>query len=104
MVLARKQGINRIFLIEIKTICMYSLRPLQLFCSDINVMIWEYPKANSTRFCRPIRFQFQKETSELAQLEKKYIEDQIHDLQPILITCRDREIYQTRAYSVYGRR
>lgn len=57
------------------------LVPLQLICSDTKKLIWENPRPNSTRSYRPIRFQFKKETPETIIMEKKYIEDQVFNLQ-----------------------
>lgn len=59
--------------------------PLRLTIDDAadhEVILWQNNRCSSTRFCRPIRFQFARETTELAQAEKKYIEDQIAQLVP----------------------
>lgn len=49
------------------------LVPLQLICSDAKKIIWENPRPNSTRFCRPIQFRFIKETSEIIMKEKNML-------------------------------
>ena len=44
---------------------------------DSNTIVWQNPRPSSPRFCRPIRFQFKKETFEVANTEVQYIEIQI---------------------------
>ena len=58
-----------------------SLVPLQLVEKkrEKNV-IWTNPLPSSTRFCRPIRVQFEKETSELTKREEEIMKDQIKNL------------------------
>jgi len=43
-------------------IFLFSLVPLQLRCSVEQNIVWENPRPSSTRFCRPIKFCFKKET------------------------------------------
>lgn len=45
-------------------------------------LIWKNPRPSSTRYCRPIRFQFQKETTQLALSEEKYFKEKIAALKP----------------------
>jgi hypothetical protein len=45
-------------------------------------ILWHNPRPSSTRFCRPIRIQFKKETAALAQAEVDYISTQIQNLVP----------------------
>ena len=54
-----------------------------------SITVWKNPRPSSTRFCRPIRFQFRKETSDLAIKEKKYI-DQITNLLPSKIVLPEK--------------
>lgn len=53
---------------------------MKLLCCD-NV-IWENPQPSSTRFCRPIKFEFIKESDEIIRSEKENIENKIHNLSP----------------------
>lgn len=55
------------------------------------VIIWKNPKPSSTRFCRPIRIQFQKETVDLTLNEKK-VDYQTENLQPFTIVINGEEI------------
>jgi hypothetical protein len=73
-----------------------SLVPLQLYnekSGGDKVIIWQNPRPSSTRFCRPIRFQFKKETTELTVQEPTDIEEQISRLIPMKhITNQNREL------------
>lgn len=71
--------------------------PLQLICrSDIpdsgDIIIWKNPRPSSTRYCRPIRFQFAKETTELSVQTEAYFKDKINNLQPCISKFNDREV------------
>ncbi|XP_054083138.1 uncharacterized protein LOC105219976 [Zeugodacus cucurbitae] len=55
-------------------------------------IIWKNPRPSSTRYCRPIRFQFQKETSQLAVNEEKYFKDKIELLKPTICTISNNKI------------
>lgn len=48
-------------------------------------ILWQNPRPSSTRFCRPIKLIFQKETPELCKNEIKNIEDQISKIKPTVI-------------------
>ena len=67
-------------------IFLTSLVPLQIVglddSSQKDIILWKNPRPSSPRYCRPIRLQFLKETVESTLDEKKYISNQIHDLQP----------------------
>lgn len=58
--------------------------PLQMTFGDH--VLWENPVPSSTRFCRPLKLQFIKETSELSQAEDRRISDEIQQLQPMTVT------------------
>ena len=50
-------------------------------------ILWQNPVPSSTRFCRPLKLQFAKETSELSQAEQlKRVNDEIKELQPMNVT------------------
>ena len=58
-----------------------SLVPLQLHRSDDDRKIyWRNPKPSSTRYCRPIRFEFVKESNQVVRSEIRRIETQISNL------------------------
>ena len=54
------------------------LVPLQL--KNGNEIIWENPRPSSTRFCRPIKLLFEKETRSLIKSETGYIKSQIDSI------------------------
>lgn len=41
-------------------------------------IIWKNPRPSSTRYCRPLRFQFKKETTQLALNEEKYFKKKLN--------------------------
>lgn len=57
-----------------------SLVPLKLLSGD--KIVWENPQPSSTKFCRPIKFEFIKESDEIIRREKGYIENKINNLFP----------------------
>lgn len=68
---------------------LFSLVPLQLnaYLKDEEVgvkkCIWKNPTPSSTRYCRPIKFKYLKETSENIRLEVSAVDNEIKDLHPI---------------------
>lgn len=69
-----------------------SLVPLQIISCINEKIIWENSKANSTRYCHLIRFQFKKETPELIRSERIYIENQISNLRCTIVQYDERNI------------
>ena len=61
-----------------------TLVPLQL--KSANSIIWQNPVPSSTRFCRPLHLQFEKESTELCLQEELSIKQQTDQLQPTHIT------------------
>lgn len=59
-----------------------SLVPLQLNVENSSQILWKNPRPSSTRLCRPIRIQFEKETDILTKAEDQHLKNQIADLQP----------------------
>ena len=57
--------------------------PLRV-CLDVteNVIMWDNPRPNSTNYCRPVRFCFEKETPESTLQEVRRMEEQIQNLGP----------------------
>lgn len=51
--------------------CLFAVSsiPLQLQATKINVIMWHNLKSSSTRFCRPIKLLFKKETAVLPNKE-----------------------------------
>lgn len=53
--------------------------PLRLVSdkTEQNIIFWQNERPSSTRYCRPIRFQFAYETTDLSKKERQHIEKQI---------------------------
>lgn len=69
-----------------------SLVPLQLnfHDSERNLILWQNPRTSSTRFCRPIRFVFAKESDQVEN-EVSHIERQIEKLEPTTLIINGRK-------------
>lgn len=80
--------------IEDGSLIVTSYVPLQLICksntSDPHKIIWKNPRPSSTRFCRPIRFQFAKETKEISVQEEEHFKNAIDNLNPTLVNIDNR--------------
>ncbi|KAL7304744.1 hypothetical protein TKK_0002981 [Trichogramma kaykai] len=61
-----------------------SLLPLQLVDTTEDIVHWTNPLPSSTRFCRPIKISFEKETAELARNEEKNLQEEINTLRPLV--------------------
>lgn len=62
------------------TIFVTSLVPLRVVDNITNEVVWQNPACSSTRYCRPIRLQYVKESVDISKNEEKYISDQINSL------------------------
>lgn len=72
-----------------------SLVPLQLTCineNKENIVIWNNPRPSSTRYCRPIKIEFLKETAETTKEQVKYVKDQEKNLVPFSEYYRGKQI------------
>lgn len=65
------------------SVFMVSLVPLRLMCGDI--IVWENPRPSSTSYCRPVMFEFAKETEEFIHLQTEAINEEISKLTPTKI-------------------
>lgn len=71
--------------IDDSSIFITSLVPIQIRVrSCVTKIVWHNVRASSTRFCRPIRIQFAKETQELTRNEKRNVDQQIQLLIPTI--------------------
>lgn len=69
--------------------------PLQLSVINKNhedITLWQNPRPSSTRFCRPIRLQFIKESVSSTREEQKYIQNQIDSLSPFHTVVNGKNI------------
>lgn len=62
------------------SVFMTSLVPLRLESKDI--LLWENPNPSSTSYCRPVKFEFIKESNELVKREEECMNDEISALVP----------------------
>lgn len=62
------------------SVFMTSLVPLRLQTEDI--ILWENPKPCSTMLCRPVKFEFVKETTDHIKSEQSKMENDIRNLLP----------------------
>ncbi|KAE9522419.1 hypothetical protein AGLY_017178 [Aphis glycines] len=66
---------------------MFSVVPLQLHFTDEgggNHILWKNPRYSSTRFCRPIKFDFIKETVKSTQEGVEAVKSEIINLHPTI--------------------
>ena len=54
--------------------------PLQLENIKNHEVLWRNPHPSSSRFCRPIRIQYVRETAEVSEEEEKYLKQHIKNL------------------------
>lgn len=68
--------------------------PLKLVLNNTSGtdLVWKNPRPSSTRYCRPIRFQFLKETLPITKSEAAYFREQIDNLIPTIFKLNDRDI------------
>lgn len=75
------------------SIFLCSLVPLRLHeHGNINETIWNNVVPSSTWFCRPIKFQFVKETDTLIRQEINEINSEINELKPFIFEAEDYTI------------
>ena len=90
-----------------------SLLPVQLKNKHTGEIYWVNPRPSSTRFCRPIKISFEKETVELCRREEEYLKQQIQNLEStqisgctveseMILTMIDEKVHNH--YSRYFRR
>lgn len=81
-----------------------SLVPLRLLCGkdkDNKKIIWQNPVTSSPRFCRPIRINFTKESTDITKNEINYIEAKINSLNKTQIGGnRCMEVKHTLAFTM----
>ncbi|GBM16744.1 hypothetical protein AVEN_9343-1 [Araneus ventricosus] len=55
-------------------------------------IVWQKPSPSSTRYCRPIKFMFSKETLNVIKIEVKSFKVQVISLLPTKISINDMEV------------
>ncbi|XP_060800854.1 uncharacterized protein LOC132903670 [Amyelois transitella] len=66
------------------------LVPLRLVANDI--VIWQNPSPASTRYCRPIKIEFQKESVDVSIQENREIENQISNLRESTVNIENKTL------------
>lgn len=74
--------------------------PLQLQTSSNNNILWNNPRPSSTRYCRPIKLIFEKETNEVSKREIGYIENQIKKIVPTKINISNKTILVNHCFKL----
>lgn len=67
-----------------------SIVPLKLVCK--NKIIWHNPRPSSTRFCRPLKIEFMKETVNSIKTERERVETEKNALIDTVISVGERKI------------
>lgn len=71
-----------------------SVVPLQLSHTDLETenttILWQNPRTSSTRFCRPIKIEFRKETDDVIKSEFSLIQNQIDQLTPTIVVKENK--------------
>lgn len=73
-----------------ESVFMISLMPLQIKSSDS--IIWKNPHPSSTKYCRPVRFNFMKENHETTNQEFNEMQSQIASLENTLVNSNDQDV------------
>ncbi|KAJ8685239.1 hypothetical protein QAD02_021032 [Eretmocerus hayati] len=63
------------------SIVQVSMVPLRIVTTEGEIL-WINPTPNSTSYCRPVQFEFQKETTEYTMSQYEHYEDKIRQLEP----------------------
>lgn len=72
-----------------------SMVPIQIYSVKDKKIVWKNLAPSSTRYCRPIKFMFAKETTNLINTEIEQIKTQVTTLLPTKILFDDHEITVT---------
>lgn len=78
---------------------LFSLQPLALIGIEENshkkINLWTNKKSSSTKYCRPIKFLYRKETADVIKHEVAKIQDEISQLEPYVVELGNQfvEVY-----------
>lgn len=73
-------------------IFLSSFVPLQIVCGEENSkVLWQNPTPSSSRFCRPIRFRFVKESTDVTKEEIRNIRNSAKSLNPTKVNLNGQE-------------
>lgn len=75
---------------------MFSLVPLQLRCSTYSSenkkILWKNHRPSSTRYCRPIKYEYKKESAQSTDQQVGEVNNEIDNIVPIKLKYNDLEI------------
>lgn len=71
---------------------LITIVPLKIVINDNNTNWWTNPKPSSTQLCRPLKFLYKEETSELTKEEVSSIEPEIVMLEPFKVIKNGKHI------------
>lgn len=69
------------------SVLMIAMVPLRIKSHDL--VVWENPQPSSTKLCRPIKFDFIKETPETTNQQYKKVQDQMDKLNHSIVAVND---------------
>lgn len=75
------------------SVFVVSLVPLQIVSTENNVVVWKNPHPSSPNYCRPIFFEFLKESPENTKLITRKYKNEIENLNNTVILCTDKELH-----------
>lgn len=75
--------------------------PIRLVDSKNGTIIWNNPRPSSTRFCRPLRFLYEKESKELVKEQIESVQSEIRNLAPTTVLTNDDTREITCKYHMY---
>ena len=70
------------------SVLITSIVPLRLVCND--KIVWQNPRPSSTRFCRPLKIEFTKETASILVREKERVDEELNDLEMSVVPVGER--------------
>lgn len=73
-----------------KSVLMTSLVPLQIRCGAL--VLWQNGQSSSTKYCRPIGFEYTKESKESAITHFNFVQDQIDKLKVTSFVVNDKSL------------
>lgn len=65
--------------------------PLRLICGE--KILWQNPRPASTRYCRPLKIEFVKESTDVSILEKNQMDEQIRNLQESSMLIEEKYLH-----------
>ena len=74
------------------SVFLTSIVPMKIYAICKNrqkILIWKNPKPSSTRYCRPVKIHFTKETKKVAEEENNRLEDCFHNVPDFNINFTD---------------